>query len=165
MINNSPEHIRSRRDRNTLRIVGAGTIAFGIWSALKLIFYMGTNRAAVLMNLGFMAADVESPEIVMNIAAGIIIGFSVLFHLFLGWSAIRDAIGKMRFRLYIPIAAIYGFGVFSSYVDELFSHRVDVTYGTLFISFIIDMTSVAALVFIIVSSKNLKKIRREKAKA
>ncbi|MBQ3466120.1 MAG: hypothetical protein IJH22_04225 [Firmicutes bacterium] len=154
-----------RKNQTNLLYSGIAIIAFGVWSALKLFFYMGTNRAAVLMNLGFMAGDIESPEIVMNIAAGIIIGFSVLFHLFLGWSAIRDAIGKMRFRLYIPITAIYALGIISSYVNELITHRVDVAYGTLFISFIIDMTSVAALVLILVSSKKLKKIRWEKAEA
>ena len=154
-----------RKNQTNLIFSGIAIIAFGVWSALKLFFYMGTNRAAVLMNLGFMAGDIESPEIVMNIAAGIIIGFSVLFHLFLGWSAIRDAIGKMRFRLYIPITAIYAFGIISSYVNEMITHRVDVAYGTLFISFIIDMTSVAALVLILVSSKKLKKIRWEKAEA
>lgn len=154
-----------RKNQTNLLYSGIAIIAFGVWSALKLFFYMGTNRAAVLMNLGFMAGDIESPEIVMNIAAGIIIGFSVLFHLFLGWSAIRDAVGKMRFRLYIPITAIYAFGIISFYVNELITHRVDVAYGTLFISFIIDMTSVAALVLILVSSKKLKKIRWEKAEA
>lgn len=154
-----------RKNQTNLLYSGIAIIAFGVWSALKLVFYMGTNRAAVLMNLGFMAGDIESPEIVMNIAAGIIIGLSVLFHLFLGWSAIRDAVGKMRFRLYIPITAIYAFGIISFYVNELITHRVDVAYGTLFISFIIDMTSVAALVLILVSSKKLKKIRWEKAEA
>ena len=154
-----------RKNQTTLLFSGAAIIAFGIWSALKLIVYMGTNRAAVLQNLGFLAADVEAPEIIINSAAGVIIGFSVLFHLFIGWSSMRDALGKTRFRVYIPITAIYALMIVSSYVNELITQSVDVSYGTLFISFIIDMTSVAALVLIIRSSHNLKKIRREKAEA
>ena len=51
MINNSPEHIRSRRDRNTLRIVGAGTIAFGIWSLVKVFSVLFIRRHEIISTM------------------------------------------------------------------------------------------------------------------
>ena len=51
MTDNNPEQIRLRRDQNTLRIVGTGTIAFGIWSLVKFFGVLLVKRQEILTEI------------------------------------------------------------------------------------------------------------------
>ena len=49
MEQNSCLQVRLRKDRNTLVVVGAGVIAFGVWSVIKAVMYAAVNIETLLV--------------------------------------------------------------------------------------------------------------------
>lgn len=177
---NSATEIELRRRRNTLIIVGAGTIFFGVWSIVKTVgvfIFDKTRRMAVLK--GMIESNGEAWEdryyTIAIILAVIILAWDLLFRAFIGWAAISEGRGKHRSVLYIVIACLMLWtsiwtitGLSSDYVKYL----VQLTSETpespgqdpSLSAIIIEITSFIMLAEMIHASIRVRKLTKESGK-
>ena len=115
MTKNEPEQVKLRRDQNTLRIVGTGTIVFGVWSFVKafgVIFSRRTQIVAEIIEDGIQNnydfSDVPEGLIIKMVLLFVGIGLAadMVARLYVGLSAIAAGRGKHKSILYIVITAI-----------------------------------------------------------
>lgn len=108
---NSAKEIELRRRQNTLIIVGAGTILFGVWSIVKTLglFYFDKARRMTALKTMIEANGAEWKDSYYTLAiilAVIILTWDLIFRTFIGWAAISAGHGKNRSILYIIIACL-----------------------------------------------------------
>ena len=180
MINNSPEHIRLRRDRNTLRIVGAGTIAFGIWSLVKIFSVLFIRRneiiTAVYEDAQEKGLDVTeiSPSLLfkmMLIMAMTMLIFDIASRLIVGLSAIYEGNGRnMRFP-YVILTCIMMLINISNIITLLTGTQEDAGILTevfnndsMLSSVLIELTSFIMLLEMTIASVRIRRFNRQERK-
>ena len=115
MTRNEPEQVKLRRDQNTLRIVGTGTIVFGVWSFVKAFGVIFSRRAQIVSEI--IEDGIQNNYDFSDVPEGLIIKMVLLFvgiglaadmvaRLYVGLSAIAAGRGKHKSILYIVITAI-----------------------------------------------------------
>lgn len=174
-VNNEPEQIKIRKSRDTLIVVGTGTVLFSIWSAVKMAGMLILLRKETLDALFEKVGTFEglSDDAVFWLFFAIIAFFMTLIlgiRLFVGMSAVAEGRGKRRSLLYILVAAvmiifnIIGFcaGFFTTEAEQQFGALTrDQSISTL----IIDVTSVIMLTHMIVSALKIRKLTGKKRRA
>ena len=180
MINNSPEHIRSRRDRNTLRIVGAGTIAFGIWSLVKVftVLFIRRNEIITAMYEDAQEKGLDVTEIspsllfkMMLIMAMTMLIFDIASRLIVGLSAIYEGNGRnMRFP-YVILTCIMMLINISNIITLLTGTQEDAGILTevfnndsMLSSVLIELTSFIMLLEMTIASVRIRRINRQERK-
>lgn len=96
-----------RRKQSILSITGAGVIAFGLWSFLKINLYFLMARDKYFSDLP--AAEDVSSTLVNAIIYGFILLFAVLnllLHIYIGRAAIYEALNSGKHRAYLGIVII-----------------------------------------------------------
>ena len=97
-----------RKQQTNLLFSGMAVIAFGLWSAVKLITFMTMNPEQVMEMLNYEEIPGINFKLVLILIIVIIVFFSLLLHFYIGVSAIRDAREKKKRRLpYIIVSAFY----------------------------------------------------------
>lgn len=151
-----------RKYQTNLLFSGLAIMAFGLWSAIKLIVYLTLYPEQITAILHVEGLDEFMLRIVTIIAFGTIIFFSLVMHFFIGSSAVRDARRKTKLRIpYIIVSVFYALSLFMSSAHALPRLNAEDGSEEMFTTFIIDATSILALVIIIVSSHKLNKIRKK----
>ena len=180
MINNSPEHIRLRRDRNTLRIVGAGTIAFGIWSLVKVFTVLFIRRNEIITAVYENAQEngLDVTEInrsllfkMMLIMAMTMLIFDIAARLFVGFSAISEGNGRnMRFP-YVILTCIMMLINISNIITLLTGTQEDAGILTevfnndsMLSSVLIELTSFIMLLEMTIASVRIRRFTRQERK-
>ena len=180
MINNSPEHIRLRRDRNTLRIVGAGTIAFGIWSLVKVFSVLFIRRHEIISTMYEDAQEkgVDMTEIspsllfkMMLIMAMTMLIFDIASRLIVGLSAIYEGNGRnMRFP-YVILTCIMMIVNISNIITLLTGTQEDAGILTevfnndsMLSSVLIELTSFIMLLEMTIASVRIRRFNRQERK-
>ena len=180
MINNSPEHIRSRRDRNTLRIVGAGTIAFGIWSLVKVFTVLFIRRNEIItagdedaQEKGLDATEI-SPSLLfkmMLIMAMTMLIFDIAARLLVGFSAISEGNGRNMIFPYVVIACIIMITNISNIITLLTGTQEDAGLLTevfnndsMLSSVLIELTSFIMLLEMTIASVRIRRFTRQQRK-
>ena len=180
---NSATEIELRRRQNTLIIVGAGTILFGVWSIVKtvgLLYFDKARRMAVLKGMieanGAVWEDRYYTFAV--ILAVVVLAWDLLFRSFIGWAAISEGMGKHRSVLYIVIACLMLWtsiwtitGLSTEYVKYL-TQLTSLTSETpgapgkdpSLSAVIIEITSFIMLAEMIHASIRVRKLNRESGK-
>ncbi len=177
---NSATEIELRRRQNTLIIVGAGTILFGVWSIVKtvgLFYFDKARRMAVLKGMieanGAVWEDRYYTFAV--ILAVVVLAWDLLFRSFIGWAAISEGMGKHRSVLYIVIACLMLWtsiwtitGLSTEYVKYLtqLNSLTSETPGKdpSLSAVIIEITSFIMLVEMVHASIRIRKLNRESGK-
>lgn len=150
-----------RRHQTNLLFSGLAIMAFGLWSAIKLIMYMTLRPEEIITTRGLEMLDPSTAKVVMVVTFGIVIFFSLLVHFFIGSSAVRDARRKTKLRIpYIVLSALYVVSITMSSAQNILLLAGEGGREKLFTTFFIDATSILALVIIIVSSHKLNNIRK-----
>ena len=180
MINNSPEHIRLRRDRNTLRIVGAGTIAFGIWSLVKVFTVLFIRRNEIITAVYENAQEngLDMTEInrsllfkMMLIMAMTMLIFDIAARLLVGFSAIYEGNGRnMRFP-YVILTCIMMLINISNIITLLTGTQEDAGILTevfnndsMLSSVLIELTSFIMLLEMTIASVRIRRFTRQERK-
>ena len=180
MINNSPEHIRLRRDRNTLRIVGAGTIAFGIWSLVKVFTVLFIRRNEIITAVYENAQEngLDVTEInrsllfkMMLIMAMTMLIFDIASRLIVGLSAISEGNGRnMRFP-YVILTCIMMLINISNIITLLTGTQEDAGILTevfnndsMLSSVLIELTSFIMLLEMTIASVRIRRFTRQERK-
>lgn len=122
MIDNSSEQIKIRKARDTLRIVGMGTIGFSLWTVLKCAGVIFFRKEEIMEKLRSTDAVVKGEYTaeyfftIMLLAVAVYLLVEISFRLFVGISAIREGKGKRSFFIYIIVALLLIYGSFSTIV-------------------------------------------------
>ena len=110
-INNEPEQIEIRKARNTLIVVGSGTVLFSAWTAVKILSIIILLRKEIVDAVFKLLGPVEGlPEnvvfwiviLLISIIMAVILGV----RMYVGLSAIAVGRGRRRRLLFILIAVI-----------------------------------------------------------
>ena len=104
MEQNSCLQVRLRKDRNTLVVVGAGVIAFGVWSVIKAVMDAAVNIETLLVT---RSGERLSPA-AFWIALAVIVAIELALRVYVGRSAIAEGRGVKKGALYIVLAILMG---------------------------------------------------------
>ena len=178
---NDPKQIKLRKNENILAISGVAVIAFGVWTIIKSAFYLLLQPFDIEIfippeQLAEMEAEM-GPNVDI-LTSGVIVGaiFFILFldlllRFYIGKSAYADGRARKRKRVIYVIVAIimavaFANGIWAT-VSNLFigepteqSEGVEYMRGVL-TSVLLDMTSLLALIELIVSAIQVRRLRKE----
>ena len=178
---NDPKQIKLRKYENILAISGVAVIAFGVWTIIKSAFYLLLQPFDIEIfippeQLAEMEAEM-GPNVDI-LTSGVIVGaiFFILFldlllRFYIGKSAYADGRARKRKRVIYVIVAIimavaFANGIWVT-VSNLFigepteqSEGVEYMRGVL-TSVLLDMTSLLALIELIVSAIQVRRLRKE----
>lgn len=178
---NDPKQIKLRKYENILAISGVAVIAFGVWTIIKSAFYLLLQPFDIEIfippeQLAEMEAEM-GPNVDI-LTSGVIVGaiFFILFldlllRFYIGKSAYADGRARKRKRVIYVIVAIimavaFANGIWAT-VSNLFigepteqSEGVEYMRGV-FTSVLLDMTSLLALIELIVSAIQVRRLRKE----
>ncbi len=178
---NDPKQIKLRKYENILAISGVAVIAFGMWTIIKSAFYLLLQPFDIEIfippeQLAEMEAEM-GPNVDI-LTSGVIVGaiFFILFldlllRFYIGKSAYADGRARKRKRVIYVIVAIimavaFANGIWAT-VSNLFigepteqSEGVEYMRGVL-TSVLLDMTSLLALIELIVSAIQVRRLRKE----
>lgn len=167
-VNNEPEQIELRKSRDTLIVVGTGTVLFGIWTLVKmlsLLFLLREETVEAILNI---TGPIE--ELSDRATFWILTVFITLFMLLLlsvrtyvGLCAIAVGRGKRRGMLYIFLACLMVITGTWTFCSSFFTLEAPEQLGALtrnqsFSALIIDATSIIMLAQMVVSALKIRKL-------
>ena len=152
-----------RRYQTNLAYGGIAFIAFGIWAAIKNFVFSRVNVDALVQQSN-ADLDTQINNATELIGVLIVCILLILFHVYMGMSAVRDSRGKKKRRMiYLTLAVIY---IIATIGDDCYWICVQVNGNmadTNMTNYIIDMTCVIALIVVLVSAHKLSRYRRQMA--
>ena len=178
---NDLSRIKLRRYETRLTVSGSAVIAFAVWSIIRAALFFLTQRFDLIKSFGVeeelkamsegAPAGVD-PHFVLN---GILLGFLffymliiVLIWLYIGRSAVLEGRGlKKKSILYLVLAVIMILILAGSLIpDSVLGLEGDVTnvsdpINTALTTRLLDLTSILALLEMVISAIQVRKIRKE----
>lgn len=146
---------KRRKYQNILGISGLATIVFGIWSIVKSILLTALN------SFQGSGDTVEIDKSVLLPFFGIVLLYvliDLLLRFYVGVSARRESKGKKKSILYLIIAGILGIITFANIIYT-FLQISSIEAVDIFVSVIIEMISLFALVETIIYGIRLKLLK------
>ena len=178
---NDPKQIKLRKYENILAISGVAVIAFGVWTIIKSAFYLLLQPFDIEIfippeQLAEMEAEM-GPNVDI-LTSGVIVGaiFFILFldlllRFYIGKSAYADGRARKRKRVIYVIVAIimavaFANGIWATVSNLFFGEPTEQSEGVeymrgVFTSVLLDMTSLLALIELIVSAIQVRRLRKE----
>jgi len=154
--------IKMRKAEINLKSLGTGVMLFGAWTFIKLAL------SCLIYGIGDQL-DESLDQAVVIIVNVIVWGFIVLLflmHLYIGQSARRESEGRRKRAFYLFLTGAVVMINAAAIATEVFmivTQHEEIL--TMLITVLIDVTSVAILIELIVNALALRKLRREEAKA
>ena len=151
-----------RKHQTNLLFSGLAIMAFGLWSAVKLIVYLTLHPEVITNIVAVEALDHSTMRVFFFVFFGFFVFVSLMLHFFIGSSAVCDARRKTRLRIpYITVSVFYAFLLITNGAHIFPTLAAEEGGGHLFTTIVIDATSLLALAIIVVSSHKLNKIRKK----
>ncbi len=175
------DDVKLRKYEHTLAISGAAVVAFGIWSVFKAVIYFVLLPMDQL-GVAFEEMDPSQTEDIRQIGlsdrgvgyvavAGflIVVAIDLLMRLYIGKHAILDGRRKTKRRVYVGLSIFLSVSLVMEVGNRIASF---VNYSTqnmddfdklvhaANVSIIIDLTSLLALINLIIAAIMVKKLRR-----
>ena len=149
---------RVRRLQDTLSIVGIGVIAFASWSLVKsvlllLLYDEETQRQFYSINDSISMHD-------FYIAFVIIVGIDLAIRLYVGLSARAEGRGKRKGAVYLVIATILAITSVVGIAFVLLGMSSGPSLFDMFMTVVIEATSVATLVLMVFCALRLRRLNR-----
>ena len=149
-----------RRQQSKLAASGLAVIAFGIWSVVKGIILMLLGEAPV--DIRVLMREVDAPVwafVLVVVLFLIVLNVDLYLRIYVGLSARSEAAGKKKGAAYLVVACIVlTLSILS--IIALFRSAYTDTSGDKVVTFVIEVTSLIALLNMIVASVRVKKIRK-----
>lgn len=155
MANNSELQIRLRKNQNTLVVIGWGVIAFGVWSALKVVLYSALSTDSTRTSL-----NGRTEVVVFWILIGIVLALDLCLRLYVGLSAVKEGRGVKKRKAYIVLAFLMAFISFMSFVLGPLALRGGESVGSVLVSSVVEATSCTMLVEMALSAIKVKRLTR-----
>ena len=172
---NSDRAVNERRYRSTLMIIGRGIIVFAVWTLFKTLSTVFMNRTEWI---GFIRDNVDLKDVIISdeLLFGMMLALAVLYLLFgvssrliIGISAINEANGIRKGRIYLPLSVIITVinsielllnlkNLFKISEDELAMSNTSVA------ALIIQLTSMILLIELSVTAIKLRRLERQDRK-
>lgn len=173
-VNNEPEQIEIRKCQNTLIVVGAGIILFGIWTMVKtmgMLFLLRDETIAAFRNSVADIAGVSDETIFRAMVAITLIAAAAVLAVraYIGLSAISEGRGRKRSMIYLLLTGILIISGISSLVTDFFSMSEPEQLGAFtndqsFSAAIIEATSLIMMTQMLVSSLKIRKLAHRKGR-
>ncbi len=161
--NDIPRKIRKYRD--TLYIIGSGTIALGIWNAVR-IFLMVLNSPQILITPRLTEVINGVPGIiVLFLVTAAVVGVLLSIYLFVGRKAREEGLGRKKHSFYIAFIVLlilfHAVGAISSGIAFFGSigepEEVNLSHP---VSVIVDVTAAVTLAEMLVSAVKIRVYER-----
>lgn len=151
-----------RKSLSDLRIAGAGVIAFGAWTIVRLIIYstIGTSVMNEIMEEARINGDGLSTTMVYAVLV-IILGADFGWRLFVGFSARAEGKGAKKSIVYVIFAIMLGaYYIITVPYDIInFSYNPQSFLDTA-LSIFIDFTSMLITLWLIVTAIRVKVLKK-----
>ena len=171
------KEIKLRKYEHSMVVSGGGVIIFGVWSVVKAILFFivspaeqfqsiySDEDAQELYDIGFSNTDAS---LFIFVAILIILIVDLLLRFYVGRSAILVG-RRMRKKeiMYIVIAIFLGLVLFAGFfarilfAQDYIAGVKTTAWSTGNVSSIVDLTSLLALIELIVSSFKVRRLRKE----
>lgn len=149
--------VEIRRRRQTLYYSGRAFVVFGIWSFIKIFFWLYLNPIDWAELVGVEISGFEDVyKLTFYVILAIIVFIDILFRLYIGLSAIGEEKGKKKRITYVIFAVLYIILTALSYTQA--SDDSNYLGGDTVTTVFLDVTSSIALVAIIINSWKLRKL-------
>ena len=147
---------KTRRLQDTLTIAGSAVIAFSVWSLAKIGLFLSLVDESVLRQL--LGIDDSSLALTVYALLGIIALIDLGLRAFVGLSARAEGHGKKKSPFYLFVAAIVAIANAASLFAIAMSTSYASTSLSMVVSTVIEVTAIAALVLVMVSSIRLRRM-------
>lgn len=148
-----------RRLQDTLAVVGAGVIAFGTWTLVKIaLLFALYNEEAVLQLLHFNSGS-QLPAIF--ITAIFVACFDLFVRVFVGLSARAEGHGEKKGDFYLIIAGFIAVANVLSIASLAFGSTVNMSPFDAAVSIAIDATSFITLVLMVRCAVRLRQLNKQ----
>ena len=145
--------IKIRRLENNMMTLGAGIIAFSVWSLLKYAMTFFSDLSYTEELVGAARAVFIAIIVFVSLA-------DVLLHLYIGVSARSEGKGKKKTPLYLILTAAVILVYVVAIVLEVYLLFTSENYFTMVVTLLVDVTSVIIFIELFVSGVQLRRIRR-----
>ena len=152
-----------KRYETTLATLGLGVIAFGVWNVVKYLIYfiLGINDQTA-ENTGASSIDVTTAYYIIHGIIFALLLIDLALRLIIGLSARSEGLGKKSRKAYIVLSVfIVLLESISVYTDIVSLTESNSEFIDSLTAVLIDITSIAALVWLIVVSIKLKKAKKQ----
>lgn len=164
-----------RKNQNALVIIGSGVILFGFWTVIKTIAYciLSTDQIIALAagpdGNSLLQTETERAYflIVFYILMAIVLLIDLSFRLYIGRSARREGLGKKRKRdgraylvMGILLVIACAIGTVSDVLTLLGLYDSVDSKASLFVSILVDLTSLITMLELIRAAVRSRQIRR-----
>ncbi len=157
-----------RRYRTDLLSIGTGVISFGLWSCAKFALFLIISSDSIYQQLvGDEDYTPQEERLIVTIFIILLAVFllaDLLFRLYVGISARREAMGKKKGKVYLFFTAVMVAGtVFSliMYISDVISNPVSISDSA--VAIVVDTTAVVTQIELIVCVKRIRKLEKELA--
>jgi len=148
-----------RRLQDTLAVVGAGVIAFGAWTLVKIaLLFALYNEEAVFQLLHFNSG---TPLPAIFITAIVVACFDLFIRVFVGLSARAEGHGEKKGGFYLVIAGLIAVANVFSIASLAFGTSVNMSFFDAAVSIAIDATSFITLILMIRCAVRLRQLNKQ----
>jgi len=147
------------RLQDTLAVVGAGVIAFGAWTLVKIaLLFALYNEEAVFQLLHFNSG---TPLPAIFITAIVVACFDLFIRVFVGLSARAEGHGEKKGGFYLVIAGLIAVANVFSIASLAFGTSVNMSFFDAAVSIAIDATSFITLILMIRCAVRLRQLNKQ----
>ena len=158
-IHNDPAAIRLRRDENTLVVVGGGVILFGVWSLVKALLYMISDRTNIIEEISINEIGTAGVIVVIG-AVFLILMADLAVRLYVGRAARAEGRGHRKSPLYLVLTGLMVLGsLITLFILFRYGKAAADDIPDMIISSIIELTSVVLECEMIYAGIRVRKAR------
>ena len=148
-----------RRLQDTLAVVGAGVIAFGTWTLVKIALLFALYNEEVVFQLLHFNSSTPLPA--TFITAIVVSCFDLFIRVFVGLSARAEGHGEKKGNFYLIVAGFIAVANVLSIASLAFGSTVNMSLFDAAISIAIDATSFITLVLMIRCAVRLRQLNKQ----
>lgn len=148
-----------RKGQNNLVVIGYGVIAFGLWSAIKIVLYTALNT-----DINMLSSEEETVSVVMFwIMMFVFLAFDLSLRLYVGFSAVYEGRGRKKRFGYIILALLMALTSFALVVANLAAFGSDESPGKTVVTIIVEASSSIMLIEMAIFAVRVKRLGRKLA--
>ena len=164
MQENDALHIQLRKNQDTLKIVGLGVMAFGVWSIAKTVLYTTFQWNNIIEEMARPDVDSRIQVIAFILISAALLAVEIAIRLYIGRAAVAEGNGEKRRPGYIAVTfVITVLGLAITIVSIVVPGiRTELNLQKL-VSLFVEMTSTVVAMEMCWSAIQVRKLRRQLA--
>lgn len=164
MQENDALQIELRKNQDTLKIVGLGVMAFGVWSIVKTILYTTAQWSSIAEEIAVQEANETLVKMLYIFMIAVTIAVEIAIRLYIGRSAIAEGKGKRKRPGYIAVAFLITLIGLSLTLTAIVAPGIHIELNLdLLVSLFVEITSAAITFEMCWAAIRIRKLRRQLA--